>query len=278
MKNGKKKIVHYLAIWGCISTAIVYTSIGVIAILSFLRIKKGGAGENSLLVFFDRYFIGKLFIWIILLGMIGYIIWRIYETINDPYNYGTRLKGILKRSVIALSSVADALIAYIAIQALFGKGAREQTSQPAAQRETITNILANHWGQWLVITIGIITSIAAIVQFGYVITLSYMERLDIDHLARWKKSCIHVAAWAGHFARGFILCIIGFFFIKAGMLKNAYYIVNTDKAFDFIRDDVGHVYFIGVAIGTICYGFFMFAFGVYYHSQKKNATKVGAAR
>jgi hypothetical protein len=45
-------------------------------------------------------------------------------------------------------------------------------------------------------------------------------------------------------------------------------LVNTDKAFYFIGDDVGHAYFIIVAIGTICYGLFMFSFGVYYDSGK----------
>jgi hypothetical protein len=45
-------------------------------------------------------------------------------------------------------------------------------------------------------------------------------------------------------------------------------VVNTDKAFDFIGDDVGHLYFIMVAAGTICYGLFMFVFGWYYDTDK----------
>lgn len=73
----------------------------------------------------------------------------------------------------------------------------------------------------------------------------------------------------GYTARAIILGIIGFFFIKSGLTDNARYIVNTDKAFDFIGDHVGHVYFIGVAIGTICYGLFMFALGVAYDTNSK---------
>jgi len=46
------------------------------------------------------------------------------------------------------------------------------------------------------------------------------------------------------------------------------YIVNTNKAFDFIGDHVGHVYFILVAIATICYGVFMFAQGIAYDTDK----------
>ncbi|MBA2762130.1 MAG: DUF1206 domain-containing protein, partial [Segetibacter sp.] len=116
--------------------------------------------------------------------------------------------------------------------------------------------------------IGIITSIIAVIQLGYVISKTYMARLDIDNLARWKKTSIDILAWTGHFARGIILGIIGFFLIKAGVSKNAQLVVNTDKAFDFIGDHIGHAWFIIVAIGTICYGLFMFAFGIYYDPDK----------
>jgi hypothetical protein len=270
MKYTKEKpaFVYYLALWGCLSTGLVYTAIGVFAILSFFKIKEGGADEGSLLVFLDKFLIGKLFIWIILLGMLGYIAWRFYETIQDPYGYGKKLKGILRRTVIVLSSLADALIAYSAIMALLGLGGIEETGQPTAQREIIGNMFQENWGQWVIITIGIFSSITAIVQFGYVMSRAYMERLDINHLATWKKTSIHVLAWAGHFARGIIMGIIGFFFIKGAILKNAQYVVNTDKAFDFIGDHVGHLYFIIVAIGTICYGLFMFVFGIYYDTDK----------
>jgi hypothetical protein len=56
--------------------------------------------------------------------------------------------------------------------------------------------------------------------------------------------------------------------VRAGIFNNAKYVVNTDKAFDFIGDHVGHVYFIIVAIGTICYGIFMVAQGIAYDADK----------
>jgi hypothetical protein len=270
MKSSKKKrsFFYYLAMWGCISTGLVYTAIGIIALLSFFKLKKGGADESSLLVFLDKFFIGKIFIGLILLGMISFIAWRIYETIKDPYGYGKDVMGILKRSVIACSSLADALIAYSAIQVLLHEGHLSETGQPVAQQEFAGNMLRESWGDWVLMLIGIITSITAIIQLGYVIKEAYMERLDIKYLSKWKKATIHVLAWSGHFARGVILGIIGFFYIKAGLSENAQFVVNTDKAFDFIGDHIGHAYFILVALGTICYGFFMFVYGIYFDPDK----------
>ena len=267
-RNKKTALVKYLAVWGCFSTGVVYFSIGVIAILSFLKLKSGGADEGSLLVFLEKYLAGKILVWAIMLGMLAYIFWRFYETIADPYGFGKDLKGVLRRAVSSLSSIADALIAFSAIQALMGTGGVEATGQPTAQREMADNILQESWGVGVIMTIGFITCFIAIVQVGYVISKTYMQKLDIGHLSRWKQSFIQILAWAGHFARGIILGIIGYFFIKTGITKDAQHVVNTDKAFDFIGDNIGHSLFILVAIGTISYGLFMFAFGAYYDPDK----------
>jgi hypothetical protein len=279
MKGRKKKayFVHYLPIYGCVSTGVIYVAIGLIAILSFLRIKDGGADESSLLAFLNNYLAGKALIVIILLGTVSYIAWRIYETIKDPYGYGREAMGIAKRTGIALSTIADAFIAYAAIEVLFGISNIPENGQPDEQRDLVRQMLRESWGDWLIIGIGAITAITAVVQFYYGITRGYKERLDTDDFSSGTKTLIHILAWVGYSARGIILGIIGFFFIKAGVLENARYVVNTDKAFDFIGDHVGHVYFILVAIGTISYGLFMFALGVTYETEKDKTNAPASA-
>lgn len=254
--------------WGCIATGLVYLSIGLIALLSFLKLKQGGADEGSLLVYLDQYGAGKTLVWIILLGMLAFITWRLYETVADPYRYGNSWKGWAKRSAIALSSLADALIAYSAVQALWELGNLKKTGQPVQERNTAQSLLQESWGSTVLCVIGSIVLLTALVQLGYVINRTYRERLDTEHLQQWKRLSIETLAWAGHFARGIILGIVGFFLVKAALTGNAQHVVNTDKAFDFIGDHVGHFYFILVAAGTICYGLFMVLFGVYYDSDK----------
>lgn len=270
MKKSKTKnsVAHTLAAWGCISTGLVYFGIGAVAILSFLKIKHGGADEGSLLVYLNKYTVGKIVVWLILSGMVSYILWRIYETINDPYGYGRDWKGMSKRAVIGLSSLADALIAYSAIQAIGGQAMANERGLPTGERQLAGHLLRENWGDWALILTGVVVGLTAFMQMGYVISSTYKERLDIDFLSRWKQNLIHTLAWAGHFARGIILGIIGFFLLKAGLTEKAEYVVNTDKAFDFIGDDVGHFYFIAVAAGTICYGLFMFALGRFYDPDK----------
>jgi hypothetical protein len=269
MKSKQKRIfVHYLPAYGCVATGLIYVSVGVIAILSFLKIKSGGADESSLLAFLNDFVAGKVAIWVILLGTMSYIIWRIYESITDPYGYGKEGKGIAKRIAIALSSLADALIAYTAIEILLGSSKIGANGEPKQQQQLVKEILEQTWGQWLIIGTGVLIGLTALIQFYYGVTRGYKERLDVDHLSTTLTTIIHLLAGAGYLARGIILAITGFFFIKAGIAEDEGYIVNTDKAFDFIGDHMGHIYFIMAAIGTIFYGLFMFTLAVSYDPDK----------
>lgn len=261
-------IVHWLAKFGCIAIAIVYAMIGVVAILSFLKIKDGGADEGSVLVFLSDVPFGKVVIAIIFLGMLCFICWRIYEIIYDPYKYGNDLHGIGKRTGIALSALADALIALSALQALFGSSSAQKDGQPRAEREMVANVLQWQAGGILIGTLGVIILITAVVQFYYAISKSYKERFVIRHLNETKQDLIHIVAWVGHFARGVILGIMGYFMLHASISNQPQHVVNTDKAFDFIGDHVGHFYFIVIAVGTITYGVFMFLQGLFYDFDK----------
>ncbi len=267
-KKKNKSYIRYLPIYGSVSTGLIYLGIGVIAMLSFLKIKKGGADESSFLVYLSDYIVGKVFIWIILLGTVSYIIWRFYEAIQDPYGYDKKMNGVTKRTGIALSTVADVLIAYAAIRILLGTSTAHSDGSPEEERQMVSNLLQESWGRGVVLLIGAIVLITSALQFLYGITRGYKERLNISHFGVAMKKLIHIFAWVGYFSRGIIVGIIGFFLVKAAVLKDGQHVVNTDKAFDFIGDHIGHFFFVLVAFGTICYAFFMFFLGATYNADK----------
>lgn len=269
--DNKRSIIDYFPIYGSIATGIVYVTVGTIAIFSFLKIREGGADEASILAILYDYWIGRVVIWIILLGTSCYIIWRLYETFKDPYQYGKDLKGISRRTGIALSAVADALIIHAGVRILIGSGNIQLDGQPAEEQEFARRLLALSWGDVAVIAIGITFLISAVIQLIYGVSDGYKERINIQRNKIWMNRMIKAVAWYGYVARAIILGITGFFFLQAGIQKNEKLVVNTDKAFDYIGDHVGHVYFIIVAVGTVSYGVFMWLQGIYYKSHgRKN--------
>lgn len=266
--RAKRSFIQYLPIYGCISTGLSYIGVGTIAVLSFLKVREGGADESSMLAILNEAIAGRILLWTIMIGTACYFVWRIFEAVTDPYGYGKDLGGVGKRFGIALSTVADFLIVYAAIKVLLGIGDIQQSGEPHEEREFVRKVLTESWGTSALTAMGVVVLVTAVVQLIYGVTRGYKERLDIDHYPKARKAIIHFLAWVGYCSRGIIVGITGFFLLKATFTREAKYVVNTDKAFDFIGDEVGHVYFILVALGTVCYGVFMIIHGVAYDQDK----------
>ena len=144
MKQARKsKLLKLLTLVGCFATGIIYSAIGVIAILSFLRLKEGGADESSFFVLLDGFVAGRILNWLIIAGAVCFIIWRFYEAFKDPYKIGNSIKGILLRTGAAFSSVADAFIAFSVFQALFSQQKASETGEPTKKRNMVAGWLEN---------------------------------------------------------------------------------------------------------------------------------------
>jgi len=260
----RSALIQFLPRYGSIATGVIYILIGSIALLSLLKLRDGGADESSILAILNASIVGQVCIAFILVGLICFVLWRCYEAIRDPYHYGNTAWGIIKRVGVGISSITDLLIAYTAIRIWMGNGNVQVDGQPLEERELAATLLQNPNRAWIVLTIGIIYSVTSVIQFVYGVTRGYKDRMTMEKISSRLLITIHSLGIAGYTARGFILGIIGFFFMKAYYLKDENQIVNTDKAFDFIGDNVGHIWFTCIALGTICYGLFMIALGITY--------------
>lgn len=229
------------------TTALIYAAVGVIALLSFFKVRHGGADESSMLAIINDFLIGKIIIIVILAGTLCFVIWRFYEAFTDPYRYGKHVSGIAKRVGICLSTVVDILIAVTATRVLLGANHIMLNGEPKEEQETVEAILQGAWGASAIVVTGVLIIMVAAAQLWYGVTKGYKERIDLEHFNKPVQTITHGLAWFGYFARGVILGIIGFFLIKSGATGDATVVVNTDKAFDFIGDHVGHFYFVAIA-------------------------------
>jgi hypothetical protein len=260
----KRKLLKVLTLIGCFSTGIIYGSIGVIAILSFLKLKNGGADESSFFVLLDDFAFGRVLNWVIILGALCFIIWRFYEAFGDPHKLGRDAKAILLRTGAAFSSVADAFIALSALQAIFSGQKSPISGEPVLQRSLVADMLKTEWGRIVIIVTAIVVLLTALVLAFYGLSKRFTEAINADNFTKGQTYVVHGIAYFGYLSRGAILGVIGFFYLKAAIKRNSNYIVNTDKAFDFIGDSIGSIAFLLVATGTICYGLYLFVLGLHY--------------
>jgi Na+/proline symporter len=173
------------------------------------------------------------------------------------------------RTGAAFSSGADAFIALSVLRALFDQKKAPVTGEPIQQKNMVAHLLQFHWGYIAVMSIGVIVLITAVVLILYGLSQSFTEAIKANDFSKKEKRALHTIAYAGYFSRGIILFITGFFFVKAAIKNNSSHIVNTDKAFDFIGDHIGHPWFILIALGTVSYGIYMFILGLHYDVDGK---------
>jgi hypothetical protein len=263
-RSVKRKIRKALTLIGCFSTGIIYSSIGVIAILSFLKLKNGGADENSFFVLLNGFAVGRALNWALVLGALCFIIWRFYEAFGDPHKLGRDARAILLRTGTAFSSGADAFIALSVLQAMFSGQKAPVNGEPTQQRSLVAEMLNTDCGRTAVIVTALVLLLTAFVLAFYGLSKRFTEAMNARDFTEGWTRVVHGIAYAGYLSRGVILGVVGFFFLKAAIKRNSSYVVNTDKAFDFIGDHIGAVAFLLVATGTICYGLYMFVLGLHY--------------
>lgn len=257
-----KPYVHKLAVYGSYSIALVYFLVGLMALLSFMGFGENGADEERIIDILLDVPLGEVLIALIILGLLGYSTWRVFEAFTDPYNFGKSFKGIVERTGIGLSAAGYLIIAFAAVQILIeGGGNGEQD-----QQQTVAQVMGFPTGAWLVGIAGAITAFAGLVQYKYVYGGDYNKRLKWEQMPKWLHTTTHGLAWAGYVARGIILMVLGYFLIHAAIDRNPREVGDTDSAFDFMGDfgTPGHILFIAVALGTMGYGVFMVIHGYYY--------------
>lgn len=268
VKERHKHVVHLLARYGCFSIGVVYLAVGVIAILSFLQMSRDAADEARMIEVLMDIPLGEVLLWVVIIGLLGYIVWRVFEAITDPYEMGGDYFGLAKRTGIALSGLGYAMIAYTAIQIMTGNnsGTEKETQLFIAEVFTWTG------GRWLVGISGLVTAASGFVQFYYVAKGNYIQRIHMDEFSAGWAKVVHGLAWAGFCARGILLLVLGYFLIKAAIQVDPQEVGDTDSAFDFIGaggSTLGDIAFILVASGTIAYGIFMFVFGTFHQFKKE---------
>lgn len=268
VKERYRHIVHILARYGCFSIGMVYLTVGIIAILSFLKMSKDAADEARMVEILMDLPLGEVLLWIMIIGLGGYIAWRVFEAVTDPYEMGGDSFGLAKRTGIALSGLGYVIVAYTAIQIITGNsnGSEEETQLFIAEVFTWTG------GRWLVGVSGLVTAITGVIQFFYVAKGNYIQRIHMNEFSTGWAKVVHGLAWAGFCARGVLLLVLGYFFVKAAIQVDPSEVGDTDSAFDFIGaggSTLGDISFILVACGTIAYGFFMFVFGIFHQFKKE---------
>jgi len=244
-----------LARLGYASKGLVYFIVGFLAAQAAFSMGGRTTDTSGALSAIVNQPFGKFLLFLVTIGIIGYALWRIVQTIIDPEHQGQKMdaKRIAQRIGYALSALGYAGLALTAVKLIMGsgRGNSNRTEDLTAQ------ILAQPFGQWLV---GLAGSVVIGVGFSYfykAYKAKIRRHFKLDEMIQTEQNWATRLGRFGIAARGIVFVIIGFFLIQAARLSDA----SQTKGLGDVLGILAQQPFSPVILGIVPLG--LIAYGIY---------------
>lgn len=232
--------------------------IGVLSLLAALNMGGESSGTSQALAFLKRQPFGQTMLLLLGLGLLCYSFWMFVQSIQDPENSSSNKKAYLMRFGLFTTGLVYTVVAFMAFYHLFTSSYKgdSDTRYLSFLNPSVLSILF--------ICIGVILAIQAIVLTIGVIKGDLLDQFNLEGHNYY--GIIRRFGQFGFYARAFVVVIIAYFFLRAGIYTNNHDIKGIQDAFVFLdQSTFGRILMAVTAIGFISYGAF-FVFLVRYRS------------
>ncbi|AWW74698.1 hypothetical protein CD351_09715 [Erythrobacter sp. KY5] len=239
----KSEKFNWLVRAGYLSRAILYSMLGLVALTSAGAISEGTDGIFKAIEGFPA---GTAILWLMVIGLFGYSLFRFASPVFDIENNGSDAKGWAKRIGHAGSGIGHAVLAYSAYQfaATSGGGSGGGAQQAAS------GVLGTTFGGTVLGILGVIFFIVAAVQFKKGISGDFMQRISGS-----APDFTRTLGGIGFCARGVVYAVVGWSLVQAGFMSGGAKEVRTLG--DALADLAGQgAIFTITAAGLLIFGIF----------------------
>ncbi|MEG4035308.1 DUF1206 domain-containing protein [Microcoleus sp. w1-18aA5] len=244
-----------LARLGYASKGLVYFIVGFLAAQAAFSMGGRTTDTSGALSEIVNQPFGKFLLFLVTIGIIGYALWRIVQTILDPEHQGQKMdaKRIAQRIGYALSALGYAGLALTAVKLIMGSGGGKSDTT----EDLTAQILAQPFGQWLV---GLAGSIVIGVGFSYfyeAYKAKFRRHFKLDEMSQTEQTWATRLGRFGIAARGIVFVIIGFFLIQAARLSDASQTKGLGDVLGILaQQPFSPVILALVPVGLIAYGIY----------------------
>lgn len=241
---------------GYAAIGVVYGLIGVLAVQA--GVGQGGdttdpAGALGHVI---QAPFGRLLLAVVAVGLVGYALWRMLQATLDTEHQGSELKGIAARCGYAIAAVTYAGLAVSAVAMLTGGAA--QPGEDQATQDRTAWLLAQPFGSWLVVLVGIVVVGVGFNQFVLAWRGSLDRQMQTHDMHPRIRELVSVAARLGNTARGIAFGLIGAFLIVAGVQARPDQARGLGGALNSLAQEPFGPWLVGlVGLGLIGYGVHM---------------------
>jgi hypothetical protein len=256
--------IERLARAGYVAYGVVYALVGVLAVQAAF----GGGGRTASQEGALRQVLlaplGRVLLGMIVVGLLAYAMWRLFQGILDPENEGRDAKGIARRSDHALNGLFHAALALSAGQLVLGSGGGGGGSPD----DWTARLLAQPFGRWLAVIAGAVIVGAGLYQLYKAHKADFREELKSGEMSARAMTWATRSGRLGYAARGVVFAMIGVFLVQAALQTDPDEARGLGGALETLASQPFGPYLLGaVALGLVAYGVFMFVMARYRRTE-----------
>lgn len=248
--------IRILARLGYGAKAVVYLSLGILAIQAALNMGGETTGSEGALAAIAAQPFGQVLLFLVSFGLLGYILWRLVQAFLDPEHDSSDFSDVVRRLSYLFSGIAYGSLAFTALRLALG----QQSQSSSSSSETwAARLLQQPMGQWLVGTAGACVIGVGFYYFYRAIRAKFRKRLRLHRFSQATQRGIVRLCQFGIAARGLVFSIIGGFLIKAAIAADAEQARSTEGALEALEQSstIGQWILIVTAAGLVAYGIYM---------------------
>lgn len=237
----RKPNFELLARSGYAARGIVFLLVAGLALLS--GVAGGNADTKSAVATLLEQPFGRVWVGMIGAGLLGFVAWRLAQSLADSDGHGTDNKAVVIRTAMLGSAVTYLGLASYALGHAFsiGTGSGGSSEKGLAQW-----VMSQPFGSYLAIMIGIGFIVGGVVTSAKGLTRKFEKYLRFpDANGVVSMVCIY-----GLVARGVVFAISGILFAYAGFTVNPERAGSISEALSWLRQlPFGAVLYVAVALG-----------------------------
>ena len=245
--------IEALARFGYAAKGVIYAIVGILAVQAAFNWGGRVTGSTGAFETIANQPFGKFMLFLVALGLIGYVVWRFVSAIFDPEHDEEGIKNILRRLSYAISGIVYGSLAFAAFRIVFS-GSSSSGSDDSSSQQTAT-LLSQPFGRWLV---GLVA--AGAVAYGFFciyqgVKIKFRKQLKLAEMSQTEQTWAVRIGRFGLICKGIVSVIIGYFFAQAARSSDASEAKTTAGALQAIQQQPFGAVLMGIiALGMLAYG------------------------
>jgi hypothetical protein len=240
---------------GLVAQGISFGIVGVLALM--LALGQGGKAtsrEGALKTIVETGW-GKALLGFLVIGFVGYAVWRCSEAFFDRDNDGDDTKGLAKRAAALGKACIYLGLTVTTISLLAGGG-----GGGGGGKQQAAGVLGWPAGRWIVGAVGLAIGGAALFQFYRAATAKFMDDMKTGEMGPDLHDWVERTGRVGFAARGIVFGVIAWFLVKAAVQYDPKEAVGLGGALSKLAQASYGPFLLGVtAAGLVAFAVFCLA-------------------